>query len=87
MDPPKQLFKSLFVGWLAILIPVDVGETPEEGMIAKILCHFQVGFAVFALWWTIKSGNFLSGDLPIQFSTVWISSEKDSIVEICDMSL
>ena len=39
----------------------------EEGMIAKILCHFQVGFAVFALWWTIKSGNFLSGDLLIQF--------------------
>ena len=67
MDSPKQLFKSLFVGWLAILIPVDVGETPEEGMIAKILCHFQVGFAVFALRWTIKSGNFLSGDLPIQF--------------------
>ena len=39
MDPPQQLFKGLLSGWLLILIPVHIRETPEIGAIPQLLSH------------------------------------------------
>ena len=65
MDACEQLRKSLFFGWLLILIPVYIGKAPEEGFVSHILCHLEVGFAVFALRRAVEFGHFFTGDFFI----------------------
>lgn len=44
MNASGQLFESLLVGRLLILVPVYIGKTPEKSLIAEIfaICRFCV---------------------------------------------
>ena len=64
VDPGQELIQGLFPGGLIVLDPVYMGQAPEEGVIAKLLSHFQVVGTVFSLGRTVISGQRLSGDLP-----------------------
>ena len=55
------------MGGLGILLPVYVGKTPEEGLIAKIFCHAKIFRAVNAPGRTIVAWHFFAGGLSIQF--------------------
>ena len=48
MDPCQELVEGLLFGGLVILVPVYIGEAPEEGFVAEILCHLEIGLAVYA---------------------------------------
>ena len=62
VDARQKLGKCFFFGWLLILHPVHIGETPEKGLVAELLCHLQVRFTVFALRWTVIFFHCLPGD-------------------------
>ena len=66
MDSSQQLIERLFGGGLIILIPVHVGQAPEEGMVAHILCHLKIIGTVFSLRRTVVSYHILPGDLLIE---------------------
>ena len=66
MNASGQLFESLLVGWLLILVPVYIGETPEKRMVSEVLCHLQVLCAVFSLRRAVKFHHFLAGGLLIK---------------------
>ena len=54
MDAAEKLLKGFFFGGLVILIPVHIGQAPENGLIAQFLGLFQIAFAVFPLGWAIE---------------------------------
>ena len=49
MDAPEKLFECFLLCGLFVLIPVHIGETPEEGLIAESFCHLKIRFAVLSL--------------------------------------
>ena len=49
VDAGQELVEGLLMGGLVILLPVHVGQAPEEGAIAQIFGHLQILFAVNAL--------------------------------------
>ena len=61
MNPSEEFGESFFFGWLVILIPVYIGETPEETFVTKFFCHLKIGFTVFSLRRPIVFGHILSG--------------------------
>ena len=65
MDAAEKLLISFLVGWLIVLVPVHIGQAPEEGLIAERLGHFQVGFAVFALGRAVVFLHRLAGGLLV----------------------
>ena len=65
MNAAQQFVKGLFLCGLIVLVPVYVGEAPEEGVVAKSLCHFQVFHIVLPLGRTVKFCHLLSCDLFI----------------------
>lgn len=66
MNASGQLFESLLVGRLLILVPVYIGKTPEKSLIAEIFCHLQVLRAVFSLRRPVKFHHFLAGGLLVK---------------------
>ena len=61
MNPSEEFGESFFFGWLVILIPVYIGETPEETFVTKFFCHLKISFTVFSLRRPIVFGHILSG--------------------------
>ena len=66
MDAAEKLFECFFLCRLLILIPVHIGETPEEGLIAEILCHLKIHFAVFSLGRPVVFPHGLPCDLCVE---------------------
>ena len=67
MDPSEKLVKGFFFGWLRVGQPVNVGKTPEEGMIPPMsfaICRFSVLY--FALWRPVEAGHGFACDIFIQ---------------------
>ena len=66
MDPSEKLVKGFFFGWLRVGQPVNVGKTPEEGMISHVFCHLQIFSTVFSLWRPVEAGHGFACDIFIQ---------------------
>ena len=66
MNASGQLFESLIVGWLLILVSVYIGKTPEKRLVSKVLCHLQILCAVFSLRRPVKFHHFLAGGFLIK---------------------
>lgn len=66
MDPSEKLVKGFFFGWLRVGQPVNVGKTPEEGMIPHVFCHLQIFSTVFSLWRPVEAGHGFACDIFIQ---------------------
>ena len=66
MNASGQLFESLLVGRLLILVPVYIGEPPEKRLLSEVLCHLQVLCAVFSLRRPVKFHHFLAGGFLIK---------------------
>ena len=65
MDAAEKFFERFLLCGLLILIPVHIGETPEEGLIAESFCHLKIRFAVFSLGRPVVSPHGLSCDLCV----------------------
>ena len=66
MDTSQQFVKCFFMRRLVVLIPVDIGKAPEEGVISHILCHLKIVDTVFSLRRAVILGHGFSGDLLIE---------------------
>lgn len=76
MDPSEKLVKGFFFGWLRVGQPVNVGKTPEEGMISHVFCHLQIFSTVFSLWRPVEAGHGFACDIFIQsFHTLKFSGK------------
>ena len=62
----QEFVKSFFMSRLRILLPVNVGKTPEKGVVSQALCHFQILGTVNSLWGTIVFYHVSTGDFLIQ---------------------
>ena len=65
MDAPEKLFECFLLCGLFVLIPVHIGETPEEGLIAESFCHLKIRFAVLSLGRPVVFPHVLSCDLCV----------------------
>ena len=61
MDSGQKFLKSFFAGWLLILDPVDIGETPEKCGITKFFCHGEVFCAVDTTGRTVEFCHGFTG--------------------------
>ena len=66
MDAFQELVEGLLFGGLVILVPVYIGEAPEEGLIAEVLCHLKIGLAVNALRRPVVACHLLAGNFPVE---------------------
>ena len=66
MDTSQQFVKCFFMRRLVVLIPVDIGKAPEEGVISHVFGHLEVFGAVFTLRRPVISGHGLSGDILVE---------------------
>ena len=83
MDPSEKLVKGFFFGWLRVGQPVNVGKTPEEGMIPHVFCHLQIFSTVFSLWRPVEAGHGFACDIFIQsFHTLKVLWKIVSFVAI-----
>ena len=86
VDARQKLGKCFFFGWLLILHPVHIGETPEKGLVAELLCHLQVRFTVFALRRTVIFFHCLPGDGLVECSRAVSSFSNAALSEMRDIS-
>ena len=66
VDAPQQLIEGLLLCGLGVLLPVHVGEAPEEGVVAELPGHLQVLYAVDPSGRPVESGHLFSRDLPVR---------------------
>ena len=66
VDASEQFIEGFLMGGLFILIPVDIGKAPEEGVISHVFGHLEVFGAVFTLRRPVISGHGLSGDILVE---------------------
>ena len=71
VDPSRQDIKGVLPGGLCILIPVLVGQAPENGPVAQVLRPLQAAAAVAALgraelFWHIPAGRLTVGVFHIR---------------------
>ena len=66
MDSCQELVEGLLFGGLVILVPVYIGEAPEESFVAEILCHLKIGLAVYALRGPVIARHLLAGNFPVE---------------------
>ena len=66
MDTAGQLFKGLLMAGLAVLVPVHIGQAPEECGVPQVFRHLQIRRAVFPLGRPIVHRQFRPCHLPEQ---------------------
>ena len=82
MDTPEKLFECFLLCGLFVLIPVHIGKTPEEGLIAEIFCHLKVGLAVLSLGRPVVFFHGFPGKLSIEcFKTCELFCEAFRITD------
>ncbi len=70
MGPGQQLGESLLRCGLGIVVPIHIGQAPENRLVAHGLGLLQVLLAVNPLGRAVKFGNFLPGDGLVEFFQV-----------------
>lgn len=66
VDAGEEFGEGFLLGRLLLLNPVYVGETPEEGGVAKFLGHGKVGGAVDAAGRAVEFYHGFSGKFLVE---------------------
>ena len=62
----NKLTESLLLGGPGIVIPVLVGKTPENGLIAQFFRHLQIFFTINSLGRPVVPGKLVTGGIKKQ---------------------